>query len=223
MDIKSAVVILSGGLDSSTLLYYLHDRGVMLRALSINYGQRHARELQYAARLALGLGIPHYELNLAALRPLMGGSSQTDPTVGVPEGHYAAESMKLTVVPNRNMLLLAAAATWAIALKYDAVAYAAHAGDHTIYPDCRPEFVDALEGAMQLADWHRVVIERPFIQMTKAEIVRKGTELGVPFHETYSCYKGEDEHCGVCGTCTERREAFQVAGVLDPTRYAVAP
>jgi 7-cyano-7-deazaguanine synthase len=127
----------------------------------------------------------------------------------------------LTVVPNRNMLLLATAAAWAISLKYDSVAYAAHAGDHAIYPDCREEFVEALAKAVKLADWHEVDLERPFVKMTKAEIVKLGAEIGATdiMARSYSCYEGAATHCGLCGTCTERKEAFQVAGVIDPTKY----
>ena len=128
--------------------------------------------------------------------------------------------MKTTVVPNRNMILLAVAAARAIALKADTLAYAAHGGDHAIYPDCRPEFADAMDHAIGLADWHKVRLERPMVTWTKSDIVRRGAELGVPMHLTWSCYKGGDTHCGRCGTCIERREAFYLAGVTDPTTYA---
>ncbi len=213
------VLIYSGGLDSTTLLYQLKAEGRDLKALSINYGQRHSLELEYAKKVCAKLGIEHRVADLSALKPLLGGSSQTDSNVDVPEGHYAAENMKLTVVPNRNMLMLSVAAAWAIAEKADTIAYAAHAGDHAIYPDCRPEFVDALNGALALADWHNVQIERPFIDITKGGIVKLGSQLGVPFEETWSCYKGKEVHCGRCGTCVERLLAFKEAGVVDPTKY----
>lgn len=216
---KKTIVIYSGGLDSTTLLYSLKAQGRELKALSINYGQRHLRELDFAKKTCEKLNIEHRTVDLSGLRPLLGGSSQTDPNVAVPEGHYAAENMKLTVVPNRNMLMLSVAAAWAIAEKADTIAYAAHSGDHAIYPDCREEFVSALNGALALADWHTVSIERPFVNITKGQIVKVGSVLNVPFEETWSCYKGGEVHCGRCGTCVERLLSFKEAGVIDPTRY----
>lgn len=149
------------------------------------------------------------------------GSSQTSEDVPVPEGHYAEESMKATVVPNRNMVLLSLATAWAVSLKAQYVAYAAHAGDHAIYPDCRPEFFGHLGEAIRRCDWHKVEPLSPFIRMTKSQIVKEGDKLQVPFERTYSCYKGGEKHCGKCGTCVERREAFSLAGVPDPTQYEV--
>lgn len=213
------VAVVSGGMDSVTLAHHLQAEGHDLRLLSVDYGQRHGKELAFARECAERLGVEHRTADLSALRPLLAGSSQTDASVPVPHGHYAEESMKLTVVPNRNMLLLATAAAWAIALKADAVAYGAHAGDHAIYPDCRAEFVDALEHALSLADWHKVAILRPFVTRTKADIAALGRDLGVPFDRTWSCYQGGDIHCGLCGTCYERRESFALAGVPDPTEY----
>jgi 7-cyano-7-deazaguanine synthase len=215
-----AVLILSGGLDSTTLLYDLVARGDRVDALSVNYGQRHARELACAAALCAQLGVRHECVDLRALGRLLGGSALTDSSVAVPKGHYEEESMKTTVVPNRNMLLLAVAGAWAISLKADAVAYAAHGGDHAIYPDCRPEFAEALDRALGLADWHRIRLERPYVGLTKADLVRRGAALGVPYEKTWSCYEGGKLHCGRCGTCIERREAFDLAGVPDPTQYA---
>jgi 7-cyano-7-deazaguanine synthase len=217
------IVVLSGGMDSAVLLAHLLDQGHEVKTLSVNYGQRHRRELLFAEKLATHYGVQWSCADLSALRPLLAGSSQTDPDLKVPHGHYAAETMKLTIVPNRNMLLLAVAGAFAISAKADAIAYAAHAGDHAIYPDCRPEFVDALAGALVLADWHHVAIDRPFITWTKADIARRGGALSVPFNLTYSCYEGDVAHCGLCGTCVERREAFTLAGVTDPTLYAATP
>ena len=140
----------------------------------------------------------------------------------MPEGHYAEESMKQTVVPNRNMVLLSLATAWAVATKSEAVAYAAHMGDHAIYPDCRPEFAEAMSDAMRLCDWHSIKMLRPFlypVPMDKTAIVKLGTGLKVPFELTWSCYVGGDKHCGRCGTCRERVESFQLAGVADPTEY----
>lgn len=214
------VVIVSGGLDSAVLLHDLRRQGHELKALSVYYGQRHARELACAERLCAALGVEHRLADLQGLASLLAGNSLTSRDVPVPEGHYAEDTMKATVVPNRNMILLSVAAGWAIALKYDAVAYAAHGGDHAIYPDCRPAFTDALDRAIQLADWHPVRLLSPYTGLAKADLVRRGAALGVPFAETWSCYQGGDIHCGRCGTCVERREAFQLAGVPDPTTYA---
>lgn len=214
------VLIYSGGLDSTVLLHHLAAEGHAVRALSVNYGQRHARELESAAALTARLGVEHRVVDLRTITPLLGANSLTSVEVRVPTGHYAEESMKATVVPNRNMLLLAVAAAWAMALKADAVAYAAHGGDHAIYPDCRPEFAEAMARAIALADWHPVELIRPFVDWTKADIVRRGAELEVPFEQTWSCYQGGALHCGRCGTCIERREAFHLAGVPDPTPYA---
>ena len=213
------VVVLSGGMDSATLLYDLHAQDARVRALSVNYGQRHVRELAAAAQPTTRLGVEHRIADLSALRPLLAGSSQTDDRVAVPEGHYAEASMRVTIVPNRNMILLAVAAAWAISMRSDAVAYAAHAGDHAVYPDCREEFVAALGEALRLADWHQVAILRPYVALTKADIVRRGTDLRVPYELTWSCYQGGRYHCGRCGTCVERREAFTLAGVPDPVPY----
>lgn len=193
-----------------------------MRCLGVDYGQRHRRELEAARAICERVGVEYRLADLRSIAPLLAGSALTD-AVAVPHGHYAEESMKATVVPNRNMILLSLAIGWAVSLKYDAVAYAAHAGDHTIYPDCRPEFVEAMDRAAGLCDWHRVRIERPFVHMTKADIVRRGAELGVPFELTWSCYEGGEVHCGKCGTCVERREAFERAGVADPTAYAKEP
>jgi 7-cyano-7-deazaguanine synthase len=199
------VLIYSGGLDSTVLLHHLRADGHHVRALSINYGQRHGRELEAAALFAKRLGIEQRVADLRAIAPLLAGSSLTSGNIAVPEGHYEAESMKATVVPNRNMLLLALATAWAISLKADCVAYGAHGGDHAIYPDCRPEFADAMARAIGLADWHKVELIRPFVDWSKATIVRRGVELGVPFADTWSCYVGHALHCGRCGTCIERR------------------
>lgn len=216
------IVVLSGGLDSTVVLYDAVERNSTdgVKAISFNYGQRHVRELESAHGVTEKLGIEHKIVDLTALTELFGGSALTNRAVAVPDGHYTDNSMKSTIVPNRNMILLSIAAAWAISEKFDAVAYGAHAGDHTIYPDCRDEFVESCARTLKLADWHPVEIVRPFVKYTKREIVLRGAELGVPFAKTWSCYKGGHLHCGTCGTCVERREAFVEAGVLDPTSYA---
>ncbi len=214
-----AVLLHSGGLDSSVLLYHLRDQGHDVAALSVRYGQRHHREIDAAAAICVRAGVEHRVADLAGLRELLVGSALTDDAVAMPTGGYGIDNMKQTVVPNRNMVLLSVAGAWAVSLKADAVAYAAHGGDHEIYPDCRPAFADAMATALSLCDWHAPQLLRPFVDMTKADIVRRGDELNVPFELTWSCYQGGDQHCGDCPTCRERKKAFAEADVDDPTIY----
>lgn len=216
---NKTVLIYSGGLDSTVALYLLKSQGYDVKALSVDYGQRHKKEIEFAKYHCRKLGIEHQVADLTGITHLLAGSSQTSPDVAVPDGHYAEESMKLTVVPNRNMIMLSVAIGWAVSQKAASVAYAAHAGDHAIYPDCRPEFAEAMNEAAQLADWHQVSLLRPFVQWSKADIAAEGQRLGVQFELTWSCYKGGLSHCGTCGTCVERREAFALAGITDPTLY----
>ena len=213
------VVLLSGGLDSAVLLYALRAEGQDVLSFAVDYGQRHVRELEAARAIADAAGVTLMVAHLPQLRTVFGsGNSQTG-EVAVPEGHYAAPTMAQTVVPNRNMVLLSLAAAYAIARGASAVAYAAHAGDHPIYPDCRPGFVEAMQSPLYLCHETPIKLLAPFLTMNKAAIVRRGAALGVPFALTWSCYKGGDRHCGKCGTCVERREAFATAGVNDPTEY----
>lgn len=210
------VVVLSGGLDSTVLLASLLASGRECFALSFDYGQRHVRELNSAQAVCAFYGVRHQVADLRTLAPLWGANSLTNASVQVPEGHYTEERMKATVVPGRNLVFLSIAAAWAMANKCDSLAYGAHGGDHAIYPDCRPEFATALDSTLAFADWHRVTLEHPFASLDKAAIVRIGARLGAPFHLTWSCYKGNEQHCGLCATCVERREAFANAGVADP-------
>lgn len=166
------------------------------------------------------IGIEYKIISLADVVPLLKGSSQTDPSVPVPEGHYAQENMKLTVVPNRNMIMLSIAIAAAIGEKIPVVYYGAHAGDHDIYPDCRQSFVDAMKAAAALCDWTPVTIEAPYLNMTKGDICKKGMLLSVPYESTWTCYVGGERPCGKCGSCTERLEAFDFAGATDPLIYA---
>jgi 7-cyano-7-deazaguanine synthase len=213
-------------MDSVTLAHHLAREGFALDLLSFDYGQRHRRELAYAEATAKRVGASWHLIDLAAagIQALLAGSALTDPTVEVPDGHYAAPSMAITVVPNRNAVMLAVAYAAADSWGADAVALAVHGGDHFIYPDCRPEFVAAFQEMERLAIGKEPTIEllAPFSTKTKADLVTIGTQLGVPFGETWSCYKGGELHCGLCGTCFERREAFDLAGVPDPTTYEAA-
>lgn len=213
------VVLLSGGLDSSVLTYALARSKRAVKALTVLYGQRHAKELESATVIAHGLGVEHRIVDLTGIRSILGASALLNGGTAIPEGHYEDESMRVTVVPNRNMLLLSIAAAWSVASGLDGVAYAAHAGDHAIYPDCRPAFAEAMEAALSLCDYRPQTLARPFVGLTKGDIVQLGSKLGVPFENTWSCYKGGARHCGRCGTCTERIEAFKRAGVPDPTVY----
>ncbi|MCX7044724.1 MAG: 7-cyano-7-deazaguanine synthase QueC [Candidatus Sumerlaeota bacterium] len=213
------ILIYSGGLDSTVLLYHLRAEGHDVKCLTVDYGQRHRREIDAARAICARLGVEHRVADLGAIQPLLAGSALTSLEVAVPEGHYAEESMKQTVVPNRNMILLATGIAWAVSSGAEAVAYAAHGGDHAIYPDCRPEFVAAMAAAARLCDWRPIEILTPFIRMDKAAIVARGAALGAPFQDTWTCYQGQERHCGVCGSCTERREAFLLAHIPDPTEY----
>lgn len=218
------VVTLSGGLDSTVLATYLkHREHHELRAVSFSYGQRHERaELMAARNVAAHLDIPHRVLSLTGITSAMDPASSqllaANPAQAVPEGHYAETTMKATVVPGRNLLMIAAATAYAASYDCTAVAMAAHSGDHPIYPDCRPDFLMAAGAAT--AAGYDVHLMFPFAEDTKAEIAARGHALGAPMHLTWSCYNGGEIHCGRCGTCVERYEAFRDAQVPDPTRYA---
>lgn len=216
------VVVYSGGLDSTVLLAGCKDAGEQVVAISFMYGQRHSKELSAASAIAHHYGIKHQLADLTGLAHLFAGESSQAGKCDVPDGHYTDETMKRTVVPNRNMIMLALATGYAIQEKAEQVAFGAHAGDHTIYPDCRADFVGAMERALKLCDWHPVALTAPFLGRTKGYVVRLGADLGAPLGMTWSCYKGGEVHCGTCGTCVERREAFQEAEVPDPTVYALS-
>ena len=214
------IVICSGGLDSVTLAHKTAAERRLAGLLSFDYGQRHVKEVESARACAARLGVPHRVVDLRGVGAALSGSALTD-DVAVPDGHYAEETMKITIVPNRNAIMLAVAFGMAAAQEAGAVAAAVHGGDHFIYPDCRPGFVAAFR-AMQdhaLDGVANVDLWTPYVHGSKADIVSDGARLGVPFAETWSCYKGGARHCGRCGTCVERREAFHLAGVPDPTDY----
>ncbi|NRB17118.1 MAG: 7-cyano-7-deazaguanine synthase QueC [Rhodobacteraceae bacterium] len=215
------LVICSGGLDSVSLAHKVAAEQELVGLISFDYGQRHKKELKFAERAADRLDVPFELIDMRHIGQFLSGSALTD-DVDVPDGHYAEDSMKVTVVPNRNAIMLAIAFGVAAAKQADAVAAAVHGGDHFIYPDCRPDFIDAFQ-VMQdkaLDGYASVKLYTPFVHVPKSAIVTEGARHNTPFADTWSCYKGGDLHCGRCGTCVERREAFDLAGVSDPTLYA---
>ncbi len=236
-----AVLIVSGGMDSCVLAHYYASAGFNLHLLSFNYGQKHVKELTYAERYISHLRehfsggtrpveIVHDIIELPISRLLADSDSALiNSDRPMPHGHYTDDSMKATVVPYRNPNMLMQAATVAWNEHANIVAFAAHQGDYAQYPDCRKVFVDAFNIMLSTAmDSQDIEVETPFMRFTKAQIARLGYSLHVPFELTWSCYEGgtaglQDQHCGACGTCVERYEAFKVAGVPDPTVYANDP
>ena len=216
-DRKDSLIIYSGGLDSTTLLYDEHQRIAL--AVTFDYGSNHAaQEKECAAYNCRRLGIEHVVVDLGFFGRYM-PSSLTEGADAVPEGRYDDENMRSTVVPFRNGIMLSVACGMAESRGLKRVLMANHSGDHAIYPDCRPAFVDAMDAAMQAGTYEGVRLVAPYTSLSKTDIVRRGAELGVDFDHTYSCYKGGERHCGRCGTCTERKEAFSEAGIADPTQY----
>lgn len=216
-------VLLSGGMDSVVVFHQALREHEVAACLSFDYGSKHnAREIPFAAHHAARAGIRHETIPLDFMDRLF-TSDLLRSGGGIPDGHYAEDSMKRTVVPFRNGIMLAIAAGFAESVEAEAVVIAAHSGDHAIYPDCREPFMSGMAAAMEEGTYAGIRLLRPFIDMDKAAIARRGAELGVDFAETWSCYKGGDLHCGVCGTCVERREAFLLAGLTDPTVYEQTP
>jgi 7-cyano-7-deazaguanine synthase len=214
------VVLLSGGLDSVTALHDANRAHEVVAALSFDYGAKHhAKELPMAAYQTKLLGIPHTIAPLAFVAREF-RSDLLSSGGAIPDGHYEEQSMKSTVVPFRNGIMLSIAAGFAESREASAVVIAAHSGDHAIYPDCRESFMEPMARAIREGTYAQIELLRPFIAVDKAGIVRRGVELGVDFSNTWSCYKGSEVHCGTCGTCVERREAFLMAGAPDPTIYA---
>ena len=214
---KDSLIVLSGGLDSTTMLYEYKDRIGM--AVSFHYGSNHNdREIAFAQMHCERLGIPHMTIRLPFIKQFF-RSSLLEGAEAIPEGNYDEENMKSTVVPFRNGIMLSIAAGIAENNKFQYVMLANHAGDHTIYPDCRPEFVNAMNAAIHAGTWNGVQLLTPYTHLTKASIASHGKMLGLDYSETWSCYKGGEHHCGVCGTCRERKEALKIAGIEDNTIY----
>lgn len=216
------IVLCSGGMDSVAALYEARAMGhTVVAVLSFHYGSKHNdREIPCAAHHAQRLGLRHEVVRLDFMDRLF-ASSLLSSGGAIPDGHYEEATMKQTVVPFRNGIMLSIAAGIAESLEASAVIIAAHSGDHAIYPDCREPFMQAMSDAIRLGTYAEIRLLRPFIALDKGRIAARGAELGVDFAHTWSCYKGGTVHCGTCGTCVERREAFIVAGIPDPTEYAV--
>jgi 7-cyano-7-deazaguanine synthase len=217
------VVLCSGGMDSVTALHWARKHHDVAAVLGFDYGAKHNhRELPMAAAHARLVGVPQTVIPLG----FIGEHFQSDLLKSggeIPEGHYADENMKRTVVPFRNGIMLAVAGGFAESCGATGLVIAAHSGDHAIYPDCREDFMRAMGDALRLGTYAGIELLRPFIAMTKGQIAAEGARLGVDFAQTWSCYKGGALHCGKCGTCVERREAFQEAGIPDPTKYEATP
>ena len=215
---EKVVVVYSGGMDSFTLLHKVLQQGFDVFALSFDYGQRHVIELTVAENVCGGLGVNQKVVDISAINSLIGGSSLTS-AIDVPEGHYEEESMKATVVPNRNMILLSLAVGYAVSIEASKVFYGAHSGDHAIYPDCRPEFVHRMNDVCKIANYEEVEIVTPYLDQSKIEILAEGMAMELDYGQTWTCYNGREKSCGKCGACQERLEAFERNRVVDPLKY----
>lgn len=214
---KDSVLILSGGMDSTTLLYEQQQRIAL--AVSFDYGSNHnAREIPFAHLHCERLGIEHLVISLSFMAQYF-ESSLLKGADAIPEGNYADSNMKSTVVPFRNGIMLSVAIGLAESRGLKHVMMANHGGDHTIYPDCRPEFVSAMSEAARTGTFPGITLICPYTNLTKDQIALRGHNMGIDYAETWSCYKGNELHCGKCGTCMERKEALQKAGIVDTTEY----
>lgn len=216
-ELKNALLVLSGGMDSTSMLYEYRDEIAL--AVTFQYGSNHNRREAECARYNCGrLGIEWLEIPLDFMGQYF-DSSLLSGADAIPEGNYTDQSMRSTVVPFRNGIMLAVAAGLAESRGLQRVMIANHAGDHAIYPDCRRGFVDAMSAAIAEGTYDHITILAPYTDITKTDIARRGAALGIDYSHTYSCYKGGEKHCGRCGTCTERRQAFADANIPDPTDY----
>jgi 7-cyano-7-deazaguanine synthase len=212
------VVIYSGGMDSYTVLNKAMQQGYDVHAVSFNYGQRHSKELLFAKKVCEQHDIEHKVVDISSINQLIGGSALTD-DIDVPEGHYQEESMKTTVVPNRNMIMLSMAVGYAVSIEAEAVYFGAHSGDHAIYPDCRTEFVDAMNDVCKIANYQAVEVRAPYLAASKTDILREGLIMNLDYNDTWTCYNGQEKACGRCGACQERLEAFSENNTIDPIDY----
>ncbi len=220
---SKSIVVLSGGMDSATALYHTMNYSQVVGAVSFNYGQRHKKELEFAQQMAFNLQIPWHLIDLhksGFTGAIVNSGSSLVTDTRVPEGHYAQDNMKQTIVPNRNMVMISIALAIAVAEEANQVVVGVHAGDHFIYPDCRPEFIKFLDSAARVGNEGSTlgraaasVIRAPFLHSSKADIAYEAMDLRVPLEKTWSCYKGGEKHCGRCGTCVERLEAIASANL----------
>lgn len=215
---EKVVVIYSGGMDSYTVLNRAIKDGKQVFPITFDYGQRHVKEIACAKAVCERLNVPHKVIDISAINQLLAGSSLTD-DIEIPEGHYEEESMKSTVVPNRNMILLSLAVGYAVSIEASQVYYGAHSGDHAIYPDCRPEFVQKMNDVCQIANYQAVEIFSPYLTVSKTDILTDGLKMGLDYSQTWTCYNGREKSCGKCGACQERIEAFEQNNAVDPLAY----
>jgi 7-cyano-7-deazaguanine synthase len=218
IEAEKVVVIYSGGMDSFTVLNRALKDDKEVFALSFDYGQRHVKELECASSVCTTLNIKHKVIDISSINQLLAGSSLTD-DIDIPEGHYEAENMKSTIVPNRNMILLSLAVGYAVSVGASQVYYGAHSGDHAIYPDCRPEFVQKMNDVCQIANYESVEIFSPYLTVNKTAILADGISMGLDYGNTWTCYNGREKACGKCGSCQERLEAFNDNKIADPIEY----
>ncbi len=219
-----AVLILSGGIDSSTLGYWLKQQGYSeLICITYNYGQRQIIELESAKKIAKNLNATHHIIDVSFMQQFLKGSSLTDRSIDIPHGAYTKENMQITVVPNRNTMLLSIAWSIACVERADVLAYGAQCGDHYLYPDTRPDYFNAMNLALRLGTEDcrddNLELIAPLLKKSKADVIKLGNSLNVPFADTWSCYEGGDTHCGLCGACQSRRSGFVEAGIQDPKVY----
>lgn len=213
-----AVLIYSGGMDSFTLLHQVLQEGYDVYPVSFHYGQRHAKELEVAAHVCKSLGLTHQQIDLRAITPLIDQSALTG-NQEVPSGDYAADNLAVTIVPNRNMILLSLAVGYAVNIGAKECFYGAHSGDHVIYPDCRPEFVEQMDKLAGLANLEPLRIQAPFLHFSKKDILQRGLEMQLDYSQTWTCYQGKELPCGECSSCRERLAAFAACGLQDPLPY----
>ncbi len=223
---KKAIVVTSGGMDSTCALYLALEVYDEVKTISFNYGQRHKKELLHAEAISMHLCLEHKCVDISSIKELLHTSALTNDDIEVPEGHYEEASMADTVVPNRNMIMGSIAAAWAVNEGAQAIVMGVHAGDHAVYADCRLEFLHSMAHTIFIGNRDSATFDAdafhiwaPFVDKKKTEIVDVGHELEVPWDMTWTCYNGDTLHCGRCSTCVERLEAFHIAGIEDPVEY----
>lgn len=212
------VVIYSGGMDSYTVLHKAINDGYDVYPVTFDYGQRHIKEIEFASLVCDELRLHHKVVDISSINQLLQGSSLTS-DIEIPEGHYEDTSMKSTVVPNRNMILISLAVGYAVSIGADKIYYGAHSGDHAIYPDCRPEFVHKMNEVSQIANYEPVEVVSPYLDKNKNDILADGIKMGIDYGKAWTCYNGREKACGKCGSCVERLESFAYNQIEDPLSY----